>query len=146
VYVGQTGRDSKTRHKEHIDDIKSNKDKSRYALHILQENHEYGPTEKIMNILKLQNKVRHLDVYERFYIYKANKQNIIMKEQNVEVNNVLFDLITVYDKFKRYVFSDRSSLPGKSTNCNIKEASTSVHHCSTLIYHRPMRCVIALTK
>jgi hypothetical protein len=40
VYVGQTGRDFKTRYKEHIDDIKYNKDKSRYALHILQENHE----------------------------------------------------------------------------------------------------------
>jgi hypothetical protein len=72
--VGQTGRDFKTRYKEHINDIKSNKDKSRYALHILQENHEYGPIDKIMNILKLQSKGKHLDVYERFHIYKANKQ------------------------------------------------------------------------
>jgi hypothetical protein len=49
---------------------------------------------KIMNILKLQSKGKHLDVYERFYIYKANKQKSIMNEQHVEVNNVLFDLIT----------------------------------------------------
>jgi hypothetical protein len=47
-----------------------------------------------MNIVKLQIKRRHLDVYERFHIYKANKQNSIMNEQHVEVNNGLFDLIT----------------------------------------------------
>jgi predicted GIY-YIG superfamily endonuclease len=34
VYIGQTGRDIKTRYKEHVSDIKSKKDKSRYALHI----------------------------------------------------------------------------------------------------------------
>jgi hypothetical protein len=49
-----------------------------------------------MNILKLQSKGKHLDVYERFYIYKSNKQKrkSIVNEQHVEVNNVLFDLIT----------------------------------------------------
>jgi hypothetical protein len=96
VFVGQTGRDFKTRYKGHISEIKSKKDKSRYTLHILQKNHEYGPVNKIMNILKLQSKGKHLDVYERFYIYKTNKQKrkSIMNEQHVEVNNVLFDLIT----------------------------------------------------
>jgi hypothetical protein len=42
-----------------------------------------------MNIFKLQSKGKHLDVYKRFYIYKT-----IMNEQRVEVNTVLFDLIT----------------------------------------------------
>jgi hypothetical protein len=64
----------KTIYKEHINDIKSNKDKSGYALHILQEKHEYGRIEKIINIFKLQNKGKQLDAYERFHIYKANKQ------------------------------------------------------------------------
>jgi hypothetical protein len=74
VYVGQTGRDFKTGYKKHINDIKSNKDKSRYAVHILQENHEYGPNDKIRNILKLKSKGKHLDVYERFYIKLTNKE------------------------------------------------------------------------
>jgi hypothetical protein len=47
-----------------------------------------------MNILKFQSKGKHLDVYDRLHIYKANKQKSIMHEQHVEVNNVLFDLIT----------------------------------------------------
>jgi hypothetical protein len=58
-----TGTDFKTRYKEHGSDIKSNKDKSRYALHILQDNHEYGTIKKIMNILKLHSKGKHLDIY-----------------------------------------------------------------------------------
>jgi hypothetical protein len=70
MYVGQTGRDFKTTYEEHINDIKSNKDKSRYALHIFRKT----TIDKIMNILKLQSKGKHLVVYERFHIYKANKQ------------------------------------------------------------------------
>jgi hypothetical protein len=55
-----------------------------------------APLKKIMNILKLQSKGKHLDVglYERFHIYKANKQKSVMNEQHREVSNVLFDLIT----------------------------------------------------
>jgi hypothetical protein len=60
----------------------------------LQESHEYSPIDKITNILKLQKKGKHLDVHERFHIYKANNQKRVINEQHVEVNNVLFDLIT----------------------------------------------------
>jgi hypothetical protein len=36
IYVGQTGRSFKTRYEEHISDIRHNKEKSKYALHMLQ--------------------------------------------------------------------------------------------------------------
>jgi hypothetical protein len=78
VYVGQTGRDFKKRYKDHINDITSNKVKSRYALHILHENHEYGPTEKVMDILKAENKGKQLHTYEWFHIYKTAKQEQII--------------------------------------------------------------------
>jgi hypothetical protein len=66
-----------------------------------------------------------------------------MNEQHVEVNNVLFDVITDWDKFKRYNFSDQSSLAGKSTIHNTKEASTSpttkqyvtTHHATMPLQH-----------
>jgi hypothetical protein len=74
IFISQTGRDFKNRYTEHVNDIKTNKDKYRYAVQILQENHEYSPIDKIINILKLQNKGKHLDVHERFHIYKINKQ------------------------------------------------------------------------
>jgi hypothetical protein len=66
--VGQTGRNFETRCKEHTNDIILNKDKSRYAVHILQENHEYGPIDKTMEILKVANKGKHLGIWERYYI------------------------------------------------------------------------------
>jgi hypothetical protein len=50
-----------------------------------------------MDILKVENKGKQFDAYERFYIYKATKKSV-MKEQHVEVNHVLFDLIIDYDK------------------------------------------------
>jgi hypothetical protein len=56
VYVGQTGRDFKTRYKEHINDIRQNAEKSLYAIHMLKENHKYGPTVVVMNVLKVENK------------------------------------------------------------------------------------------
>jgi hypothetical protein len=64
--VGQTGRDFKTRYKEHSNDIRQNVEKSQYAIHMLKENHEYGPIEKVMNVLQVENKGKQLDVYEIF--------------------------------------------------------------------------------
>jgi type II secretory pathway predicted ATPase ExeA len=101
VYVGQTGGVFKTRYKEHINDIRQNVEKSRYAIHMLKENHEYGPIEKVMNVLKVENKGKQLDVNERFYIYKATQQKYVMNEQHADVNNVLFYLIIDCDKTAR---------------------------------------------
>jgi hypothetical protein len=56
VYVSQTGRDFKTGYKEHIKDIRQNVEKSQCGIHMLKENHEYGPIEEAMNVLKVENK------------------------------------------------------------------------------------------
>jgi hypothetical protein len=100
VYVGQTGRDFKTRYKEHINDIRQNVEQSRCAIRMLKENHKYGPTEEVMNVLKVENKGKQLDVCETFYIYKAKKQNVL-NEQHADVNTVLFDLIFDCEKIAR---------------------------------------------
>jgi hypothetical protein len=47
-YVGQTGRTFKTRFKEHIRDIKNNRQNSKFAHHILDTTHEYETMEKSM--------------------------------------------------------------------------------------------------
>jgi hypothetical protein len=56
IYVGQTGRSFKTRYEEHIGDIRHNKDKSKYALHMLQYKHEYGTIEKKVRCFKSSTK------------------------------------------------------------------------------------------
>jgi hypothetical protein len=45
-YVGQTGRNLRTRYEERIRNIQNNKVVWRYAMHILQRNHECGPIGK----------------------------------------------------------------------------------------------------
>jgi 5-hydroxyisourate hydrolase-like protein (transthyretin family) len=56
VYIGQKHRTFITRFEEHVSDVRRNKDKSHYALHILQCNHEYGPVEETMDILTVASR------------------------------------------------------------------------------------------
>jgi hypothetical protein len=46
-----------------------------------------------MDILKVVQKGKWLDVLERFYIYKAGKQKHIMNEQYSTEHNILFELL-----------------------------------------------------
>jgi hypothetical protein len=46
-----------------------------------------------MKVLKVVKKGKHLDTYEKLYIYKAAKNGQIINEQLHEQNNVLFDLL-----------------------------------------------------
>jgi hypothetical protein len=45
-YIGQSGPTFRTRYKEHIREIKTYGQKSKYAQHILDTTHEYGKIEK----------------------------------------------------------------------------------------------------
>jgi hypothetical protein len=65
-----------------------------YAMHIFQENREYGPIGKTMEILKVANKGKYLDIWERFYIYiyKTSGFKHVLNE-----TNVLFNLLISYD-------------------------------------------------
>ena len=51
-YVGQTSDSLELHYKEHIRYIKYNNPQSAYALHILNNRHEYGPIDKNMTLLK----------------------------------------------------------------------------------------------
>ena len=51
-YAGQTSRSVSIRFQEHTGYIRHNNPQSAYALHILQNQHEYGPTKDNMSLLK----------------------------------------------------------------------------------------------
>jgi hypothetical protein len=99
VYIGQTGRELRTRYKEHIRDIRFNQTQSKYAQQYwsLITNMEREDT---MEAIKTAQKGRHLDAVERFYIYKASKNKPILNEQYATDTNVLFDLVINRDKTK----------------------------------------------
>jgi hypothetical protein len=49
-YIGQTGRLFHTRFREHYRDYKYANNKSKFAQHVTEEGHAFGPMENIMNI------------------------------------------------------------------------------------------------
>jgi hypothetical protein len=77
-YIGQTGCAFRTRYKEHIREIKTNGQKSKYAQHIFETTHEYGKIEQIMEILHIERKGRMLNAMESYHIYELTKQNLQM--------------------------------------------------------------------
>jgi hypothetical protein len=72
-YIGQTGRPFLVKYKEHYADFKHANNKSKYAQHILEENHTFGPMEEIITPLRLMNKRKMMDTWDRFYIYKETR-------------------------------------------------------------------------
>jgi hypothetical protein len=51
-YVGQSGRTIAARYKEHIRYIRTNSPTSAYALHVLNQRHEYGNLANTLHLLK----------------------------------------------------------------------------------------------
>jgi hypothetical protein len=67
-YIGQTGRHFKIRFQEHLRDFKYGNNKSKFAQHLLENKHAFGPTEDIMDIVHITNKGKMMDTLERHYI------------------------------------------------------------------------------
>jgi hypothetical protein len=67
-YIGQTERTFRTRYKEHIREIKTNGQKSKFAQHILDTTHNYDTIEQTMEILHLEKKGKMLSALESYHI------------------------------------------------------------------------------
>jgi hypothetical protein len=87
--VGQTSRSLKLRYQEHTRYIKHNNPQSAYALHILQNRHEYGP----MNLPKPLNTPSLLIPYELFFIQSLHKEGKLIPEQTTGEPHPLIQLV-----------------------------------------------------
>jgi hypothetical protein len=99
VYIGQTGRTLRTRYKEHIRSIKYNKEDSGYITHILNNTHNYGTIEDVMEKIDQAKRGRIMNIEENLHIYIYKKQNKLIEEQKMKVEssvNGLFDIMTMY--------------------------------------------------
>jgi hypothetical protein len=67
-YFGQTSQSFKLRYCEHMRYIKQNDPQSVYALHILNNTREYGPTDNIMSLFKQVNRGPLMNSFEQFYV------------------------------------------------------------------------------
>jgi hypothetical protein len=95
-YVGQTGRNFRTRFKEHIHAIRTNNLTSRYAQHILETGHAYGKIEDTLDILNRENKGPLMNTWERFHIHRLTKDNMQLNDAYTDTRNPIFDLILTH--------------------------------------------------
>jgi len=92
AYVGQTSRNLRQRYKEHARYIKNSNPQSAYALHILNNQHKYGPMEKTMTLLKPVKNTSLLAPYEQFFIQAFHKSGRLVSEQNPGEPNPLLQM------------------------------------------------------
>jgi hypothetical protein len=75
AYVGQTGRRFSVRYREHQRSFRDKTDTSRYAKHLNENGHSFGPIKDILETLQFRRKGIHLNTVERFYIHKESITN-----------------------------------------------------------------------
>ena len=90
LYVGQTSRSLKIRFQEQIRYIRYNNPQSAEALHILQNQHEYGQINSTMTLLKPLNNPSLLLPYERYCIQSLHQEGKRIPEQSPGETNPLF--------------------------------------------------------
>jgi len=81
AYIGHSGRPITTRHGEHTRYIRTNNPNSAYAMHILNNKHEYGTANETLKLLKPCNKGLKMNCWESFYIQLYCQRNRLIKEQ-----------------------------------------------------------------
>ena len=91
-YVGQTGISTEIRHREHLRYIKTNNPLSAYALHILNNRHEYGNPEHTIQLLQACGKGKIKNSWESFYMQVLQQQNLLIEEQKTNEPNPLYSL------------------------------------------------------
>jgi len=82
-----------TRFHEHFRDFKYANYKSKFAQHLLENNHSIGPIDSIMEILHHTKKGESMDTIERFHIYEITRENIQINDKNTFKPNVIYDTV-----------------------------------------------------
>ena len=91
--MGQTGRSFTTRFQEHKNAFKNNSHSSKYAKHLIEQNHILDSIQNTMQVLQYQNKGAHLNTYERFHIYMEYINKNHLNNEHTIFPNKLFDTL-----------------------------------------------------
>jgi hypothetical protein len=94
----KTCRNFKARYKEHIKDIKNNRNNIGHAEHILNTRHSYGPIQDTMEIIKTIIKGPIMDTKEKYHIHKANQNGIQLNDTHMNSKNPIFDTLYRYQQ------------------------------------------------
>jgi hypothetical protein len=93
-YIGQTGRNFRTRYKEHLQAIRTNKPNSKYQIqHILDTQHTYSNIEETTDILHIERKGPLMNTLEQFHTYSLWKENLQINDIYTDIHNPIFNVI-----------------------------------------------------
>jgi hypothetical protein len=90
--IGQSGRSTAVRHKEHVRYIRTNNPTSDYALHILNNKHDFGTAEEILTLLKSCHNGTRMNCWETFYMQLFHQNGTLINEQQVSDINPLYEI------------------------------------------------------
>ena len=91
--MGQTDRSFRTRYREHIRDFKYNSGNSKYAQHLIENGHSFGPINESVTILHTINKGKMMDSLEKVHTYNITKASNEINDRNTVTQNILFDVV-----------------------------------------------------
>jgi hypothetical protein len=94
-YIGQTGRTFHARYKEHMQAIRNNKGNSGYSNYIPNKGHTYRTITETMDIIKTEKEGKHLNILEKYRVYKINKNRLHMNDIYLGIYNLTFE--TLYE-------------------------------------------------
>ena len=95
-YVGQTVGSIEIRHREHTRYIQTNDPISAYALHMLNNRHEYGnPDIKTIQLLRACSKGKKMNCWESFYIQVLQQHKLLIDEQKVNEPSPIYSLANI---------------------------------------------------
>jgi hypothetical protein len=92
-YIGQSESSFHTRYSEHLRDYRHNTNKSKFAQHLTENKHSFGPIGETMTVLYKTGKGRLMDTIQRYYIYKETKNNNQINNKITVKPNVIFDML-----------------------------------------------------
>jgi hypothetical protein len=94
-YVRQSDRSIITRYREHTRYIRTNNPISAFALHILNNAHEYGPPEQTLHLLHPCEKGNSMNHWETFHMQQLHHLNQLTDQQQPPEHNPLYTLGSV---------------------------------------------------
>jgi hypothetical protein len=74
--------------------------KSKFAQHLLDEGHEFGPMEDIMDIIQYASKGKMMDTIERFHIYELTSKGLQLNDKLTIQGNPLFETVARHRQLK----------------------------------------------
>ena len=67
--------------------------KSKFAQHLLEEGHTFGPMESIMDAVQYAKKGKMMDALETFHIYELTQRGTQINDKLTVQNNPIFDVL-----------------------------------------------------